>query len=92
MKPIDPNNVTSPKKRWKLHKVIYNNKKQGWSVAEGTWDDGGVLGIRWNGDKNSKIGQPQSRGLPTWFIVPEAIRGILRKEIDRLNKSQKNSV
>jgi hypothetical protein len=27
--------------------------------------------MRWNGGKDNPLGNPQSRGLPTWFIVPE---------------------
>jgi len=26
--------------------------------------------MRWNGTKDNQIGSPQSRGIPTWFIVP----------------------
>jgi len=28
--------------------------------------------MRWNGDNDENpIGNPQSRGLPTWFVVPK---------------------
>ena len=27
--------------------------------------------MRWNGSDQNPIGNPQSRGLPTWFIVPD---------------------
>ena len=27
--------------------------------------------MRWNGNRENPIGNPQSRGLPTWFIVPD---------------------
>ena len=41
--------------------------------------------MRWNGDNDDNpIGNPQSRGLPTWFIVPdnyvEAILGTLSRD------------
>ena len=88
----DPNNMTSPQKRWKLHNVLYDSKEDGWSVTEGMWDDEKVLAIRWNGGKENEIGHPQSRGLPVWFILPSEIEGVLRKEITRLNKSQKKSI
>ena len=87
---VNPHNVTSPKDRWVRGKVLYN--KHGWSVAEGEWDDKPVLAIRWNGDRRSRKGQPQSRGYPTWFIVPGEIECALRREISRLKKSQKNPV
>lgn len=27
--------------------------------------------MRWNGTKENPLGNPQSRGLPTWFVVPD---------------------
>ena len=33
-----------------------------------------VLAMRWNGTDDNVIGNPQSRGLPTWFIVPREFR------------------
>jgi len=44
----------------------------GWSVAELTWEGEPAVGIRWNVGENS-VGNPQSRGVPTWFISPSAI-------------------
>ena len=82
---VDPNDVKSPKNRWKFDTVLYN--KNGWSVAEGQWDGEPVLAIRWNGETSHDKGQPQSRGYPTWFIVPEEIEGVLREVIALLNKS-----
>ena len=29
-----------------------------------------MLAMRWNGNKENPLGNPQSRGLSTWFIVP----------------------
>jgi hypothetical protein len=26
--------------------------------------------MRWNGNKTNPLGNPNSRGLPTWFVVP----------------------
>jgi hypothetical protein len=40
------------------------------SLAVGRWDGNPVLAMRWNGGPGSPVGNPQSRGLPTWFIVP----------------------
>ena len=92
----DPNNVTSPKNRWRLCSVLYNSPDGYWSVAEGQWKNDGkwedVLAIRWNGDKNSKIGQPQSHGRPIWFIVPDELSGVLREVVALLPKTVKNPV
>jgi hypothetical protein len=82
----NPREVISPKNRWRLHEVIYDGGEDSWAVAEGQWENkgvwGNVLAIRWNGDVGHPKGNPQSRGLPTWFIVPgelaDAIRAIAR--------------
>jgi hypothetical protein len=39
------------------------------AIALGKWDGVDVIGLRWNGDDDRPIGNPQSRGLATWFIV-----------------------
>jgi hypothetical protein len=44
----------------------------GWSVAELEWDGSDAVGIRWNGG-GASMGNPQSRGVPTWFILPDPI-------------------
>ena len=31
------------------------------------------IGFRWNGTEDNKIGNPQSRGLPTWTILDERL-------------------
>ena len=57
----------------------------GWSAAEGPWDNGGlwrdVLAVRWNGSEAAEIGNPQSRGVATWFIVPNELETVLRQAI-----------
>ncbi len=81
---VDPNTVVSPKNNWSLIKVLRNGETHGKgdgdaSLAIGKWDnlDGrgpnSVFALRWNGSASdaSGVGNPQSRGLPTWFIVPK---------------------
>jgi hypothetical protein len=80
---VDPSKVVSPKANWTLIKVLRNGETHGKgdddaALAIGNWDelDGEgpypVFAMRWNGSKKSEtgVGNPQSRGLPTWFIVP----------------------
>ena len=80
---IDPNEVVSPKANWTLIKVLRNGEVDGKgdgdaALAIGKWNnwdgDGpsSVFALRWNGLKSEErgVGNPQSRGLPTWFIVP----------------------
>jgi hypothetical protein len=54
-----------------LIQILDDPKKPNSGVlALGRWDNRPVLAMRWNGNDNNPIGNPQSRGLPTWFIVP----------------------
>lgn len=71
----DPKSVLSPKDRVKSVEVIFDKGPvdSSWSVARLRWDDSFVVGIRWNGDRNSTKGLPQARGNPTWFVVPDEI-------------------
>jgi hypothetical protein len=44
------------------------------AYALGTWDGVRRIGFRWNGsDQSGPIGNPQSRGLPTWTILDPAL-------------------
>lgn len=72
---IPPDKVVSPRKSWSLITVLIDQGEakpdEGrYSLAIGRWDSEVRLAMRWNGSKESPIGNPQSRGLPTWFIVP----------------------
>lgn len=73
--------VISPKRHWALITVLEDDGPGKGALAVGRWDNDPVLAMRWNGDSENPIGNPQSRGLPTWFIFPdgyvEAILGIL---------------
>lgn len=68
---IRPNLVISPKAHWSLIDVLDDQGDDDISVALGRWDNIPVLGMRWNGNDDNPIGNPQSRGLPTWFVMPE---------------------
>lgn len=70
----NPRYVDSPQRRWELIDVLYNAGDDDAALAIGRWDGTPVLASRWNGtdkDKDKGIGNPQSRGIPTWFILPE---------------------
>lgn len=74
---IRPENVHAPKRHWSLIHVLFDGgpgtekNPSPNSVAIGRWDNEPALAMRWNGNKDNPLGNPQSRGLPTWFIVPE---------------------
>jgi hypothetical protein len=69
-----PDDVISPKSRWKLSSIICNTGQGGFAVAEGEWDNAYAIGLRWNGDDDTgSSGNPQSHGNPTWFVVPHEL-------------------
>lgn len=69
-----PVEVTSPRRQWTLGHVIYERGAGEAAVATGLWENKPVLAMRWNGTDENPIGNPQSRGLPTWFILPDEFR------------------
>jgi hypothetical protein len=76
---VNPEDVQSPKRNLVLVSVIVNkapsiNSEGGYSVALIRWDGEPRLAIRWNSTADSPIGNPQSRGLPTWFVIPDELR------------------
>ncbi|WP_281111401.1 hypothetical protein [Providencia rettgeri] len=87
---IRPEDVISPKVHWKEgHTVLLDTGSGGWSVADGSWDGKPCLGLRWNGiDGEDTIGSPQSRGKPTWWIVPSELEAVIRKEIEVIKNSK----
>lgn len=75
---ITPDKVTSPRKMWSLIRVLEpgaqeDSSGQRVAIALGKWEDEACLAMRWNGSAGSPIGSPQSRGLPTWFIIPKRL-------------------
>jgi hypothetical protein len=78
---IMPDEVTAPRLRWRLIKVLFrgdhddpgNHEPEGYSVAVGLWDGDPCLAVRWNANPDRPLGNPHSRGLPTWFIVPPGL-------------------
>lgn len=76
----DPKKVDSPRGRWRLIEVLWDGGADEDSLAIGMWDDSPVLAMRWNGSSKEGVGHPQSRGLPTWFVLPKwSYGGVLEK-------------
>ena len=88
-----PEEVNSPKNRWRLLHVLYDGGELDWSAAHGQWDNDGqwdhVIAIRWNGSDAAEIGNPQSRGLATWFVVPDELQETVLKAIAELPGARK---
>lgn len=78
---ISPDMVISPKNMVSRLEVVFDGGENQWSVAKFRWDGEPVVGIRWNGGSNDKrfpgMGNPQSRGVPTWFILPEPLADVV---------------
>ena len=87
---IKPGKVLSPKKRVSNIRVLFDGGEGSWSAVDLEWDQEPRLGLRWNGGTNhtSRLGNPQSRGVPTWFTVPEELDDIVRKEVGLLNAAK----
>jgi len=60
---ITPDNVTSPQEHWQLDCVIYDGRDGGVSLSLGRWDGNQVIGIRWNGDENRTLGNPNLQAI-----------------------------
>ena len=83
---MNPKMVRSPKQLVKNLEVIYDGGEDSWSLVNLEWDKKPSLGIRWNGNEDS-IGTPQSRGIPTWFILPKELHNEIRNIAITLNKN-----
>lgn len=86
---IKPEDVTSPQNYWQLDEVLYDGGEGKWAAAEGRWDGKKVLTMRWNGSEDKEIGNPQSSGHPTWFIVPSKLEDAIRKRLKKFSKRRK---
>lgn len=75
---IKPTEVVSPKAHWSLIDVLLDRGEGDCAYALGIWDGKRRIGFRWNGADENELGNPQSRGLPTWIILdPELHEQIL---------------
>jgi hypothetical protein len=84
-----PYDVKSPKARWTLVDVLYvNDPDNDSSLAFGYWDGKRRFACRWNG-KGDEPGNPMSRGVPTWFILPdEFVEPLMKSGIIPADKRQ----
>lgn len=78
---IRPQDVSSPVERWRLRHVLLDDGPSRAAIAFGVWDDHPTLVMRWNGsdEAGGTLGNPQSRGNATWFVLPRLLAvGILQ--------------
>ena len=72
----EPHQVTSPRVSISNLRPVYDRGEWEFSVALLDWEHKPRVGVRWNGGtdvdtKSLSPGNPQSRGLPTWFVLPD---------------------
>ena len=62
-----------------LRGVLYDRGVSDVAVALGDWDGRPVIAMRWNGSDQpgNALGNPQSSGHSTWFVVPDFLSGAL---------------
>jgi hypothetical protein len=66
---VKPQDVISPKAYWSLVEVLLDRGAGDCAYALGVWNGGRRIGFRWNGTADNPLGNPQSRGLPTWTML-----------------------
>jgi hypothetical protein len=96
---INPKTVLSPRASLKNLEVIWDGGAwkdgdpwSGWSAAKMIWEDHPRVGIRWNGDPGTPgVGNPQSRGLATWTIVPRPLAGAVVDAIEQHRRGNSNA-
>jgi hypothetical protein len=77
---IKPAEVISPKAHWSLIDVLLDRGEGDCAYSLGVWDGERRIGFRWNGTDNNELGNPQSRGLPTWTMLdPEIHQKIIEQ-------------
>lgn len=70
MRYVKPQDVLSPKSKvGGVIEVIHDPGEGQMSVARIVWDGEEVIASRWNGNDAQPLGNPVSRGRPTWFVV-----------------------
>lgn len=76
---IQPADVRSPKAHWQLIEVLLDGGPGAGAYALGEWEQERRLAFRWNGTNENPIGNPQSRGLPTWTILEKSTHEAILK-------------
>ena len=91
---INPQTVMSPRNRVGSVDILYDDGPGSWSVARLEYDNvPDRIGIRWNGsEEEAGIGNPQSRGRPTWFVVPDELSPMVREVAERLSNSREGGL
>src|SRR6202162_2707620 len=84
---VQPATVCAPKASIRSVQILYNSGPGGWSVASIDWEGSEAIGIRWNGKDGPGIGNPQSRGNATLFILHNELKEVILARVDDLAMS-----
>ena len=90
---IRPEDVLSPRDKVKNLEILIKNDKEDYSIALLEYDGTECVGVRWNttNEEKDNIGTPQSRGIPTWFILPKEVAKVyLEKFLEEKEKKENN--
>jgi hypothetical protein len=85
---IQPQDVISPKANWRLVDVILDRGEEDCAYSVGMWDNRRCVGFRWNGNDDRPLGNPQSRGLPTWTILDSALHPAILQLVKKENPAK----
>jgi hypothetical protein len=89
---ISPKEVISPKVSWTLVDVVLDKGEGNCAYAIGMWEKERRIGFRWNGTKEAPIGNPQSRGLPTWTMLDRALHRAVLNQVKKKNPQKADIV
>jgi hypothetical protein len=89
---VAPESVRTPKKRVGSVDVIFDGGTGNWSLALLDFDGKERVGIRWNGEDGPSIGNPQSHGQPTWFILPTELGPVVREQAEQLSHAREGGL
>jgi hypothetical protein len=72
--------------------VILDRGEGDCAYAIGMWDRKRCIGFRWNGTNEHVLGNPQSRGLPTWTILDRKLHSAVGKLVKSENPEKSSIV
>jgi hypothetical protein len=70
---ILPQDVTAPKDRWTLHRILIKGAAGKPAYALGTWEGERCIAARWNGTNENETGWPRIYTRPCWHILDDRL-------------------
>jgi hypothetical protein len=71
---IHAKDVSAPKDRWTLHRVLIDIGPEAPAYALGFWDQKRCIGTRWNGNDDNETGWPRIFTRPCWHILDDKLQ------------------